>query len=116
MASIRELLIDGERIIAECATPEWLFYATDRRVIKYGAKGRLFKREEFHDLSYREISSIVFLRKIGSEEAFWAGLGVLLGALTVALLSSRLLSLEPIILRLVLIVAIALIGVFLLIY
>ncbi len=57
---IRKYLLPGEKILAVLATTDAVFYATDRRVLRY--EKQLFL-ERAHSLHYRHILSTSFERK-----------------------------------------------------
>lgn len=55
--SIKEHLLKGEEILAECRDKEYKLYATNKRLLKYKSGG-LFSKEVLYDISYKEITAV----------------------------------------------------------
>ena len=51
-----------ERVLASCLDGGYEFFVTNKRVLKYKPKGSIFGTEVLHDLSYREITSLTFIK------------------------------------------------------
>jgi hypothetical protein len=71
--SIENHLLEDEEIKKSCSTNSWNWFCTNERIMKY--RPGTGKREELHDLSYREISSISLTNP--GRKAYWAIMALL---------------------------------------
>ena len=63
--SLKDHLLEGESILAQCQDKTSIFYVTDKRFIKH-SEGRMFGREVFHDISFEEVTGFSLVRIRGS--------------------------------------------------
>jgi hypothetical protein len=62
---VREQLLDGEEIVSKALSARAIYYATNRRVLRFGGKSR-----RSQSLQYNQVSSIIFTRYGAGWRAF----------------------------------------------
>ena len=82
--SVESYLTDGEIVNEQCTINNWTWVITDKRILKYRDGGGT--KEEMHDISIDEISSIRVVRTERDEENLIASgvLGIGAGVIRVA--------------------------------